>query len=186
MPDREPAMHIPDGFVRLQEQTIYSGRITVVDELVQLPTGKRTHYVTVRHAGAVVIIPRQDDGTFLLINQYRHALGQRLLEFPAGTLEAGEVPLACARRELAEEVGRTAQSWEAVGELHPAPGFCNEVQYGYVASQLAVCPTAHEEDELIEVVSLTASELEDAIRHGRLTDSKSVALYARAKLCGLL
>lgn len=182
----EHTMHTPDGFIRLREQTVFTGRLTLVEELVQLPTGKRTHYVTVRHPGAVVIIPRQDDGTFLLINQYRHALRQRLLEFPAGTIEAGEAPLECARRELGEEVGRTARSWEVVGALHPAPGFCDEVQYGYVASQLAVCPTAYDEDELIEVVSLTGPEIEHAIRDGRLTDSKSVALYARAKLRGLL
>jgi ADP-ribose pyrophosphatase len=179
-------MHVPDGLRGLREQTVFTGRITVVDELVQLPTGKLTHHVTVRHPGAVVMIPRQDDGTFLLIKQYRHSVRQMLLEFPAGTIEAGEAPLQCAKRELAEEVGRTARSWEFIGEMHPAPGFCSEVQYGYVASQLTACALAHDEDELIEVVSMTGEAVERAIRHGQLTDSKSVALYARAKLRGLV
>ena len=75
-----------------------------------------------RHPGAVVLLPCHTDGTLLVIKQYRYSLRQTLLEFPAGTIEAGERPLACAQRELAEEVGQAAGRWEGLGGLHPAPG----------------------------------------------------------------
>jgi ADP-ribose pyrophosphatase len=171
----------------VREQTAYAGHVLhVVNELLRFPSGYLHQHVTVRHPGAVVILPCENDGRLVAIRQYRHAVRQTLLEFPAGTLETAEQPMVCARRELAEEVGRMANVWKDLGQLLPAPGFCNETQYCYFASDLTPCDTNLDEDELIEVVTLSPSEIEAAIREGQMKDGKSISIYMRAKLCGLL
>jgi ADP-ribose pyrophosphatase len=180
-------MAFPEEIVPLRTQTVFVGRvIKVVDELIRLATGKLIHHITVQHPGAVVCLPARADGTLLAIRQYRHSVRQTLLEFPAGTLAAGEAPLTCAQRELAEEIGQQAGRWEFLGELHPAPGFCDEIQYCFFATDLSPCPLAPDEDEMIEVVAMEWEEIEQAIRDGSMTDGKSIALYTRAKLRGLV
>jgi ADP-ribose pyrophosphatase len=172
---------------KLREQTLFTGPVfTVVEERLRLATGTIHRHLTVRHPGAVVLVPRQADGTLLVIQQYRYSVRQMLLEFPAGTLEPGEEPLACAQRELAEEVGHTAAGWESLGELYPAPGFCNEVQYCFLASELSPCVAHPDEDEWITILPMRSAEVEQAIRDGRMMDGKSIAVYTRAKLRGLL
>ncbi len=158
----------------------------IVEERVQHATGYLGRHITIRHPGAAVILPRFADGTLLVIRQYRHALRQRLLEFPAGTLEAGELPLACAQRELAEETGYQAQQWEPLGQLHPAAGFCNEIQYCFFAADLSPCVAEPDADELIELVPMTSEAVTQAILDGTMTDGKSIGIYTRAKLQGLL
>jgi ADP-ribose pyrophosphatase len=171
----------------VREQTAYAGRVIhVIDELLRFPSGLLHHHITVQHPGAVVILPYQGDGNLIAIRQYRHAVRQTLLEFPAGTLEHQEEPLLCAKRELAEEVGRAASEWHDLGELFPAPGFCNETQYCFFAAGLNPCETNLDDDELIEVVSLSQDEIEKAIRDGDMKDGKSISIYLRAKLFGLL
>jgi len=171
----------------LRQDTVFTGKVLqVIDELVQLPSGRLHHHVTVKHPGAVLILPRQGNGDLLALEQYRHSLRQTILEFPAGTLEPGEDPLACAQRELAEEVGQAAAHWETLGEFFPAPGFCNEVQYGFFAARLSPCEAVGDDDELLQVVSLSCDQIEAAIREGRMQDGKSIALYMRAKLLGFL
>ncbi len=167
--------------------TMFKARtFEVVEERIHLATGKLTRHVTIQHPGAAVILPRHDDGSLVVIKQYRHSVRQTLLEFPAGTLEPGEDPLICAKRELAEEAGQLAQEWIGLANLHPAPGFCNEIQYCYLAAGLSPCDTNYDEDELIEITTMTSSQVADAIRNGEMTDSKSIAIYAYAQLSGLL
>jgi ADP-ribose diphosphatase len=171
----------------LRVQTVFRGPVfDVVEERIRLAPGTVRRHITVRHPGAVVLLPYDTDGTLLVIKQYRHSLRQVLLEFPAGTLETGEAPLTCAKRELAEEVGRAAARWEALGELHPAPGFCNEVQYCFFATELSPYEAQRDEDELIELLPMRSGEVEQAIRDGRMTDGKSIAVYLRGKLRGLI
>ena len=175
------------GYEQLASQTVFQGRIfDVVDDTVRLPTGHETKRLTVTHPGAVVIIPQMEDGTLLLIRQYRHSVRAELLEFPAGTLEAQESPIACAQREICEEVGYAASEWIELGVQIPAPGFCNELQHGFLARGLTPQEAPGDEDEIIEVVPMSVGELEAAISDGSLTDAKTISLYARAKLKGLL
>ena len=178
---------MPDVPQGVRQQVVFAGPVfDVVDEQIRLGTGRLRHHITLRHPGAVVLLARHDDARLLLIEQYRHSLRQTLLEFPAGTLEVGETPLVCAKRELAEETGYAAAVWQDLGEFYPAPGFCNEVQYGFFATGLSPCIAESDDDEIIEVVCMSCAQIEQAIRHGLFTDSKSIALYLRAKLCGLI
>ena len=149
------------------------------------PVARVVHHLA-HHPGAVVIMPQFADGRLLLIAQYRFAVGETLLEFPAGTLETGEAPLACARRELLEETGYRAEHWRALGTIYSSPGFCDEQQHLFLASGLVPEHAAADEEEILEVKRLTVPEVERAIAEGALVDAKSIAAYARATRQGVL
>jgi ADP-ribose pyrophosphatase len=158
----------------------------IVEKELRLPSGRTVARQVVQHPGAVVIIPQLADGRLLLVEQYRFAVGETLLEFPAGTLEPDEAPLDCAKRELLEETGYRADHWRALGIMYPSPGYCDEKQYLFVATGLVPEHVAGDEDEILEVKGLTAQEVERVIADGALVDAKSIAAYARAKLRGVL
>jgi ADP-ribose pyrophosphatase len=171
----------------LSTKVLQSYRIfAIVEQALRLPSGRTVVRQVVQHPGAVVIMPQLADGRLVLIEQYRFAVGETLLEFPAGTLEPGEAPLACARRELIEEMGYRAEHWRALGILYPSPGYCDEQQHLFMATGLVPEHAAGDEDEILEVKRLTVQEVERAIADGTLVDAKSIAAYARAKLQGVL
>lgn len=158
----------------------------LIENEFRLPTGKIVKRQIVEHPGAVVIIPKLTDNSLFMLHQYRAAIGQVLLEFPAGTIEREEEPIACAKRELAEETGHTANKWTELGILYPTPGFCSEIQYCFLAEELIPCTVEKDEDEIIEVISMRPEAIERAVIVGSLSDAKSIAVYTRAKLRGLI
>ena len=95
----------------MRSKNIYKGRVVTLNvETVTLPNGQTVNLETIRHPGASAIVPLKDDGTVVLIRQFRHAAGGFIYEIPAGTLKDGEAPEVCAARELEEEIGyRAAQ-----------------------------------------------------------------------------
>ncbi|MCB0324852.1 MAG: NUDIX hydrolase [Bdellovibrionales bacterium] len=176
-----------DTYRTLKTQTVFQGSVFDVTEAqVVLPNGHTVTRHTVVHPGAVVILPQAADRSLLLVEQYRHALRSHLLEFPAGTMEQGEEPEACARREIVEEVGQAATEWKSLGVLYPAPGICDEVQHLFFATGLSPEYAAADDDEIIEIKRMSVSDVEEAIVSGALSDAKSVALFSRARLAGLL
>ncbi len=171
----------------LSGKTAYKGNyIEVVEEEIRLPNGKVLTRGKVKHKGAVVVIPINAEGKLVMIKQFRLSVRETILEFPAGTLSVGEEPLLCAKREICEEVGFAASEWFPIGTLYPAPGFCDEVQHLFVAKNLTPQTAEGDEDEFIEVVTLSVSEVEEAIRTGEIVDGKTVASFAKAKLLGHL
>jgi ADP-ribose pyrophosphatase len=159
---------------------------TIVEQTLRLPSGRTVVRQVVKHPGAVVIIPQLEDGRLILIEQYRFAVSETLLEFPAGTLEPGEAPLDCARRELVEETGYRAEHWRALGIMYPSPGYCDETQHLFVASGLVPDHASGDDDEILDVKRLTSREVERAIADGAMVDAKSIAAYTRAKMQGIL
>lgn len=149
--------------VVLTSERIHAGRVfEVVRERVRLPSGLEQELEFVRHGGAVAIAARRDDGRLVLVRQYRHATGETLLEVPAGRLEAGEEPLAAARRELEEETGFTAARWRELARFYAAPGFCSERLVLFLAEGLQPCGPdrrAADPDEELEVVALHPAEV---------------------------
>jgi ADP-ribose pyrophosphatase len=144
-----------------------------VDE-VERPDGRRTTRDIVEHPGAVAILAW--DGTRLaMVRQWRHATGQVLLEVPAGTLEPGEPPAETARRELAEEAGLAAATWEPGPRFYTAPGFCDELMHIFLATDLSPATAEGDEDEQLEPSWMTLPEALAAIDEGRIIDAKTLA-----------
>lgn len=170
----------------IKTEVLYEGRLRGVRYYLENGRGKRYTHETIEHPGAVVILPVQSDGLLVCVSQYRHSIGQEIVELPAGTLEKDELPLECAKRELNEEIGMAARDMVPLGTLYPAPGFCSELQHLFVARDLIPQSATPDEDEDISLVKMSVSEFEEAIRVGTLNDAKSIALFTRARLLGLL
>jgi ADP-ribose pyrophosphatase len=117
-------------------------------------------------------VDAQDE--ILLVRQLRPAVDQVLLELPAGIVDPGEDPLTCARRELEEETGYTAERLDLLIRFYPSPGFCTELLHVYRASGLRECRGQPDEDEELELVRLPLAEAMDLVRGGQITDSKTV------------
>lgn len=150
---------------------------------LELPNGVQTTGEWIRHPGGALAVPVTADGRLLVIRQYRFAAQGWLLEFPAGTLETGEDPETAVRRELEEETGYRAKTWQKLGEFFLAPGYSDEVIYAYLAQDLErlEAPPAQDEDEDIEVLQMTPAELEAVLRSGQAIDSRIVTAYWLAK-----
>ncbi|WP_066172430.1 NUDIX domain-containing protein [Gordonia hydrophobica] len=154
-------------FVTHSSRTEYEGAILAlrVDD-VEMPGGRLAKREVVEHHGAVAIVARDDDGRIAMIRQYRHPIGRRLLELPAGLLDGGpdEDPLAAAQRELAEEADLAADRWRVLVDLVVSPGFTDEALRVYLADGLQQLPPADREDEEADLV-LEWVPLAEAVRH---------------------
>jgi nudix-type nucleoside diphosphatase (YffH/AdpP family) len=160
----------------IRSEYLYRGRVvTLRIDTVRTPDGREIRREVVEHHGAVAIVPRLDAETVLLINQYRQAVGETLLEIPAGTLEDGEDADACAARELEEEIGYRAGRLRRMFSQYLAPGYSSEVLHAYFAEDLNRTETNPDEDEEIELVPVKVSGIEPMILDGRIKDAKSIA-----------
>ncbi|OOF09646.1 hypothetical protein BZG82_10345 [Salinivibrio sp. PR5] len=170
------------------KETIYHQwkRLSLVETQTVLPDGRPHRHHVIRHPAAAVILPILEDGRLVLLNQFRPAVNQWLLEAPAGTLERDECPLEGAKRELEEETGCQATSWYSLGSALPVPGFCDEVQHFYLASGLTQTEMNLDDDEFIQLRLMTMAEARARIAAGEINDNKTVALIARADYQGLL
>lgn len=161
----------------IEKQVIYDGsKVRLeVHHLENEETGKRFKREVVVHPGAVVVLGLLDDGRVLLIRNRRYAVGQILLELPAGTLEKKEDPINCAGRELLEETGYLARRLAPIGTYFTSPGILSEKMYAFAAYDLRKQTAALEEGEEIE---LEPTDLDEAIRmtgDGRIQDAKTIA-----------
>lgn len=135
----------------------------------------------VQHPGAAVIIPVLDENHLICIRQFRSSIRRVLWEFPAGTLEKGESPLACARRELAEEVHCQARYFKKIGTIYPAPGISTELMHLYVAWSLTPALKDRDHDEFLEPKVLSLSDFDRMIARGVIQDAKTVVGYFYGK-----
>jgi ADP-ribose pyrophosphatase len=161
---------------------LYRGNVVhLTAEDVRLPNGFAVTLEIVRHPGASAIAAIDDDGAVILVQQYRHAVGGYLWEVPAGKLDAGEAPEACAARELAEETGVVAASLQRVGEVVTCPGFCDERIHLFVATELRAVPPSRGADEVIATVAhVPLAEACAMIDRGEIRDAKTIAALVQA------
>jgi 8-oxo-dGTP pyrophosphatase MutT (NUDIX family) len=134
------------------------------------------------HPGAAVIVAHDGESVYM-VSQPREAVDeQSLLELPAGKIDAGEEPLATARRELAEEIGKAAGSWELLKRCYASPGFSDETYHLYLATDLSDAAAGAEEDERIRIEPIPLERVGDAIE--RCRDAKSLVglLLLRSRL----
>lgn len=138
-------------------------------------------YQIVRHPGGAAVLPLHDDGCITLIRQLRPALGDFLMEIPAGRLSKGEDPKLCAARELVEETGLKAESLVPLGILHPSPGVFDEVIHLYLATGLSQGLAEPEAYEEIDCVKIPVREAVAMAVEGKITDGKTIAALLRAQ-----
>lgn len=148
--------------------------------------GRELKRQMVRHPGAATILPVLDDGRLVLVRNDRFAVGALLLELPAGTLDGGEDPEACAARELREETGYEAATIERLGRFHTTPGLTNELMHAYVARGLTEVGQALEEDEELTVEPHSPASVFGMIDRGEITDAKTILTVLLAARRGVI
>ncbi|KQW43680.1 MULTISPECIES: NUDIX domain-containing protein [unclassified Roseateles] len=160
---------------RLDSAEVFQGQfLRVHKDRVALPDGGTATREFIRHPGAVMVVPLLDDGRLLMERQFRYPMGRVMLEFPAGKLDAGEDPLACGRRELAEETGYSAAEWAYAGVLHNAIAYSDEGIHIYFARGLRKGAQKLDAGEFLELVTHTVQELDALAARGELTDAKTL------------
>jgi ADP-ribose pyrophosphatase len=143
--------------------------------------GRRISKDLIVHPGAVVILPfldkagDRDKRRIVAIRNHRRAVGERLLELPAGTLGVGEDPTQCAFRELEEETGYQARSIRPLADFFPSPGILTEKMHAFVAEDLSAHRPCLEPDEEISVEIIEYGRLISAIHVGQVHDGKTIA-----------
>ena len=156
-------------------KSIYKGKVVVLNvDRVTLPNGATVDLEVIRHPGAAAIVPMKDDKTVILIRQFRHAAGGFIYEIPAGKLNPGEDPRDCAARELEEEIGYRASSFELLTSIFTAPGFADEVIHIYKGTGLTKGQQKLDHDEVLNVVELPIEKAIAQIRDGTIRDGKTI------------
>jgi len=145
-----------------KSENIFKGIVFDVKlDIIEYDSGNEGRREVIHHNGGAVILPITNDGKLILIKQFRYPLQEVLVEAPAGKLEIGEEPLACATRELTEETGYTAKNITALGKISTTPGFCDEILYLYLAQNLTPGNHNREEGEYgMEVFEYNMSEVD--------------------------
>ena len=157
----------------------YTGKIISLDvDTVRFPDGSTGELEMIRHPGASAIVPflsdpRGDDPQVLMIRQYRYAADGYLYEIPAGRLDPGEDPRACALRELKEETGCTADQLDYLLTMYTTPGFTDEKIHIYMATGLVAGETKHEADEFLDLHPMLLSRALEMIEAGEIRDGKT-------------
>jgi ADP-ribose pyrophosphatase len=164
---------------KLSGKRVYTGRVLNVDvDTVQFPNGSTGELEMVRHSGASAVVPflsdpESDDPQLLLIKQYRYAAEEFIYEIPAGKLDKGEKPEDCARRELREETGCTAERIEHLYTFYTTPGFTDERIHAFIATGLTRGEASHERDEFMTLETVRLSRALEMIQSGELKDAKT-------------
>lgn len=165
----------------ISSKSVFEGPVfRVFSEQVQEPDGVRVRRDIVRHQGSIVILALYEDGSrrpprVLLERQYRHAVGARMWELPAGSLEPGENKLAAAKRELAEETGYTAARWRKALFFYVSPGFLDETMEVYLARGLKKGQAQPEDDERIATRFFPLPQAVRMAMTGKIKDAKTLA-----------
>ncbi len=160
--------------MRDSEVLLDSKRFRVVRQTHDTPGGQSLVRETVEHPGAVVILPVLADDRLCLIRNYRYAVGETLVELPAGTLEPGEEPLETAHRELIEETGYRAAKIEPIHAFYASPGIMTERMYLFVATNLTAGDQQLESGEQIQRFEVSWGEVQEMIRRQEIKDAKTL------------
>ena len=158
------------------DEIVFRGKVAEAHRVgVRMPDGRVVERDLIRYAGAAVVLPVLDDGSIVLIRNYRFAVDETLYELPAGILEPGEDPAGCAARELAEETGYTAGRIEKLGQFFTGPGTSDEIMHAFLATELTAGRQDLEAYEQIEAEAVAGPEVRAMLADGRIHDAKTIA-----------
>lgn len=166
----------------MKSDKLYEGKLVNLRiDTVELPDKKYSKREIIEHPGAVAALPITEDGSVVLVKQYRKAVERTLLELPAGKIELNEEPGETAKRELKEETGFSANKMEYLLEFYSSAGFTNEKVYLFLATELTEGDADPDVGEYIETLKIPMDDLIKMIDRGEVTDSKTIigALYAK-------
>ena len=167
----------------VKQNLIYDGKILqLYNDEILTPNGKTAYREIINHHGGASILPIDDEGNIYLVEQYRYAYKQLLLEIPAGKLEKGEDALECARRELKEEIGADCKEIKMIDLIYPTPGYTNEPLHIFLAKGLTFGDTKWDEDEFLNIKKIPFDKALDMVRSGELKDAKTVIAILRYAL----
>lgn len=153
----------------------FNGRLLqVYTDDVELPDGSRSTRDWIRHPGASAIVPVFDDGTILLLKQFRYPVRKVFIEVPAGKLDPGESPEFTAKRELMEESGFSAGRMEKTGSFYPAIGYADEIIHAYVGWNLHEKAKNEDADEFLLNFRVPFFEALNMVHDGRISDGKTI------------
>ncbi len=160
---------------QLDTERIYDGKVVKLRlDTVELSSGRQAKREVLEHGGAVCILPILPDGQIAMIKQWRTAAQEILWEIPAGGIEPGEAPEACAHRELIEEIGYKIGKLTPLFQCYLAPGYSSEMMWAYLGEDLELVGAQPEPDENIELVIKPLEELLPLIDSGEIRDSKTI------------
>ena len=170
---------------KIDSTLIYDGYIVKVfkDSVSLGDSGNSTREV-VRHKGAAAVLAVDEKGLAYFVEQFRYPIDKPLFEVPAGKIDEGETPIQCAKRELLEECGLTAEKWTDLGPMLSSPGFCDEVIHLFLAENLLEGAPNPDEDEFLDVKKLPLSEALHILRNNLIQDAKTQVLILRG--CDIL
>ena len=160
---------------QLSSLSVYDGRLLHVrEDQVRLPNGSTTTREYIVHPGAVVVVPLIENNEVLMVRQFRYPLNREFFELPAGKIDSGEDVLACGKRELLEETGYAAETWQFLTTIHPCIGYSDERILIYLAQELSEHGHRRDEDEFLENVRLPLDMAMEWVRDGRISDVKTI------------
>ena len=166
-------------FETTSSETLHTGKIFALrKDQVRMPGGKLVTREVVEHYGAVAVVAIDDDGRIPMVYQYRHPFGRRLWELPAGLLDVnGEAPHLTAARELREEAGLQAETWQVLVDLDSTPGFSDESVRVYLATGLTQVdrPEAHDEEADMTLQWYPLAEAVRKVFTGEIVNANAVA-----------
>lgn len=174
--------------VRTTSEDIFDGVVlNVKRDMVRLPNGNEAVREVIRHIGAVCVIPVTDDGKVIMERQYRYPLDRVILEIPAGKLDApDENRMSAIQRELREETGYTADDWQELGDLHPAPAYSDEYISMYLARGLHKGDRHLDADEFLDVYAIPLKDLVQDVMNGKISDAKTqICILKAARIMGV-
>ena len=170
---------------KLNSEMVYDGKIIkVFKDDVSLGEKVKSVREVVRHKGATAILAVDSDKNAFFVEQFRYPVDMPLFEAPAGKIDPGEKPFECAKRELFEECGVTAEKWTELGPMLSSPGFCDEVIYLFLAEELSESAPNPDDDEFLDIKKIPLKTVLESVRKGEIPDAKTQILVLR--VCDIL
>lgn len=159
----------------VSSEKLYNGKVlSMRKDIVSLPNGKEASREVVEHNGAVGVVAVTENNEVVLVKQFRAGIRKVTLELPAGKLEIGEDPLECGKRELQEETGFIAKSFNKLTQIATSPAILEEIIYIYLAQDLSLGNTNPDEDEFVETIICSFDEAKQKIINNEIIDAKTI------------
>lgn len=161
----------------LNKKLVYDGFLKLYKDDVELENGIKSSREYILHPGAAVIVAELPNHKLLMVKQWRHAVGQYFLEFPAGKVDPSESAEQTAYRELQEETGYTTEKLKHIGTIHPCIGYSNEKMEIYYTHELSYKGIKPDHDEFLEILEVSIEDLKQWISQGKITDAKTLGAF---------